>query len=206
MNIHSMPVSEPQPNQIARRMGEKRARIVEAALELFAERGFHGTAVPLVAKRAGVGAGTIYRFFDSKEALVNAAFREAKGRLGDALLEGLRTEASARDLFEQFWKRLEAFAREHPTAFHFLELQDHATYLDEESRQLERRILASIFVLCAKHQQSGAVRTDMRADAMMAWGWGAFVGLMKAERSGYLTVDDDTFTEAREACWRAFEP
>lgn len=35
---------------------DKVTRIVEAAVALFAERGFHGTAVPEVAKRAGVGA------------------------------------------------------------------------------------------------------------------------------------------------------
>ena len=53
-----------------------------AALELFVERGFYGTAVPEIAERAGVGAGTIYRYFESKEALVNALYREQKLRFG----------------------------------------------------------------------------------------------------------------------------
>ncbi|MGZ3428822.1 MAG: helix-turn-helix domain-containing protein, partial [Polyangia bacterium] len=52
--------------------------ILKAALELFVERGFHGTPVPLVAERAGVGAGTIYRSFESKEALVNALYQRWK--------------------------------------------------------------------------------------------------------------------------------
>ena len=47
--------------------------------ELFTERGFHGTAMPLVAERAGVAAGTIYRYFDSKEALVDAVFQKLEG-------------------------------------------------------------------------------------------------------------------------------
>ena len=45
---------------------DKREAILEAALELFAERGFHGTAVPLIAAKAHVGAGTIYRHFKDK--------------------------------------------------------------------------------------------------------------------------------------------
>jgi TetR/AcrR family transcriptional regulator, repressor of fatR-cypB operon len=49
----------------------KREAILNAALQLFTEFGFHGTAMPQVAERAGVGAGTIYRYFTSKEALVN---------------------------------------------------------------------------------------------------------------------------------------
>lgn len=191
---------------IERRMADKRARIVEAALTLFAQRGYHGTAVPLVAQQAGVGAGTIYRFFEDKEALVNGVFRDAKTQLGEALLDGLTTNACARDLFEQFWTRLCTFAREQPTAFHFLELQDHVPYLDDESRALEQRILAPIFAACAFHQRRGALRRDMRVEAMMAWGWGAFVGLMKAERMGYVKVDNRTLVQAREACWRAFAP
>ena len=49
-------------------MGDKREAVLGAALELFVERGFHGTTVPEIAERAGVGAGTIYRHFASKEA------------------------------------------------------------------------------------------------------------------------------------------
>ena len=58
---------------------ERREAILAAALELFSERGFHGTAVPLVAEKAGVGAGTLYRYFESKEALVNALYQRWKG-------------------------------------------------------------------------------------------------------------------------------
>ena len=59
---------------------DKREAILAAALEAFVEKGFHGTAVPEIAARAGVGAGTIYRYFESKEAVVNASGRR------DALL------------------------------------------------------------------------------------------------------------------------
>ena len=56
----------------------KREAILDAALSLFAERGYHGTSVPSIAKRAGVGAGTLYRYFENKEKLVNALFLREK--------------------------------------------------------------------------------------------------------------------------------
>ena len=71
---------------------DKREAILQAALELFVERGFYGTAVPEIADRASVGAGTIYRYFESKEALVNAIYRQEKlrfGHLGEAEYEVL---------------------------------------------------------------------------------------------------------------------
>lgn len=52
----------------------KRIRIVEAAARVFARQGFFGTAVADVALEAGIGKGTIYDYFDSKEALFFAVF------------------------------------------------------------------------------------------------------------------------------------
>src|SRR4029077_3887695 len=87
----------------------KREAILEAALELFAERGFHGTAVPLVAERAQVGAGTLYRYFTSKEALVNALFQQWKAALFQALTADFPTDAPPRQQFHELWQRLGRF-------------------------------------------------------------------------------------------------
>jgi AcrR family transcriptional regulator len=176
-----------------------RARILEAALVAFAERGFHGTAVPDVAKSARVGVGSIYRHFDSKERLVNAVFREAKGRLRDALLLDFDLGRAPREMFAELWARLARFQRSDRLAFQFLEMQDHVPYLDGESRAIEASLLAPL--LFAMQRASGK-HAEVRADAVMAMVWGAFVGLVKAERLGYLTLDDETMRRAGEACFR----
>lgn len=193
-----------EPSKVLQKKEDKRQRLLRAALELFAERGFFGTAVPLVAESAGVAAGTVYRFFDSKETLVNEVFREAKGRLRAALAEGLDYGLAPKALFDEVWRRLVGFARAEPTAFHFLELQDHAPYLDEESRALEREVLAPIFVACTRFHEAGVLRPEVEVDVMMGFIWGAFVGLMKAERYGYLKLGEASLDGARDACWRAF--
>src|SRR6185295_8130625 len=130
MNIHSATLS-PEPN-------EKRDAVFAAALELFADRGFYGVSVPEIAQKAKVGAGTIYRYFPSKEALVNALYVHHKQELGKAFLEGLDIQASPRAVFHQFWTRACAFAREKPRVLEFLELHHHAPYLDARSRETEQ--------------------------------------------------------------------
>src|SRR5258706_3253436 len=75
---------------------DKRRRILDAALRAFADRGFHGTIVPEVAEAAGVGTGSLYRYFANKEALVNEVYRDAKLRLRASLLDGM----SAPDLYK----------------------------------------------------------------------------------------------------------
>jgi AcrR family transcriptional regulator len=64
---------------------ERQAQILEAALELFAEKGLHDTKVSEIAARAGVSQGTVYWYFDSKEELFEAAFMSQF----DALVEPL---------------------------------------------------------------------------------------------------------------------
>ena len=61
---------------------QTRARILDAAGELFVEGGFAGTSVAAIAGRAGVSAETVYQAFGSKPALLDALVRRA-ARLGD---------------------------------------------------------------------------------------------------------------------------
>jgi AcrR family transcriptional regulator len=182
--------------------GDKQRQILEAALGLFAERGFHGTRVPLVAEAAGVATGTIYHYFASKEALVNAVFRDAKSRLHAALFDGLATDSEPHALFTEIWRRLVSFARTEPVSFQFLEMQDHFPYLDAESRTLEMNVLAPLW-LAGQSISPGAAERKLPVEASMALVWGALVGLIKAERLGYLTLTDETLSSAGEACWLA---
>ena len=61
------------PKTRRRRKAARPAEIIEAGLQEFAERGFAGARLEDVAARAGVVKGTIYRYFESKEALFEAA-------------------------------------------------------------------------------------------------------------------------------------
>ena len=182
----------------------KHADILCAALRLFADRGFHGTSIPMVLAEAGVGASSLYRRFPSKEALVNAVFRDAKQRLASELQASFDQALAPRALFAAFWTGLVRFARREPDAFRFLELQDHAAYLDAESRSLELGVLAPIYVACLDFQRRGVFRADAPTETILAFIWGAFVGLFKAERTHHIALTDAALDAARDACFRAF--
>ena len=62
-----------------------RDRLLEAARELFTTAGYHDTTTPILAMRAGVAEGTIYRHFPSKQALLNAAYQDTQ-RWGGAIV------------------------------------------------------------------------------------------------------------------------
>ena len=60
-----------------RRKADRPAEIIEAALSLFVEKGFIATRLDQVAKQAGVSKGTVYLYFDSKEALFRAVVQQS---------------------------------------------------------------------------------------------------------------------------------
>jgi AcrR family transcriptional regulator len=75
-----------------------RGRILEAALELFRDRGFEATTMREIAESAGVATGAAYYYFDSKDAIVLAFYDQAQKDMTARLEEIL---ASSRDLSER---------------------------------------------------------------------------------------------------------
>lgn len=77
-------------------LSDKRLRLVEAACAVFAEKGYASTRVAEIAERAGVGKGTVYEYFSSKEELLFAVFEtinaDISSRMNDALASGETTE------------------------------------------------------------------------------------------------------------------
>ena len=192
--------------------GDKRREILDAGLRVFAERGYHGTSVPEVAAAAHVGIGTLYRYFANKDALVNEVYRDAKERLGTALFApalpilDAYTPGAAERWFAELWRRLGAFATSEPDAFRFLEMQDHVPYLDAQSRQVELAVLGPLWLAGKRLHDRAAGAPAAPVDVLIALLWGAFVGLVKAGRLGYLRVDDQAFARAGAACWRMIVP
>lgn len=109
-----------------RSRSDKRSLITEAAVEVFAERGFHQARVSDIARRAGVADGTIYLYFRNKEDLLLSIFEEKM----DFLLAGLRDALTDTD---DPIERVRRFAH-----FHFRQVRDNRSVA--EVLQIELRL------------------------------------------------------------------
>jgi AcrR family transcriptional regulator len=193
MNIHSVPLDTLPMT----------TRVLDAALAVFTERTYGGAAVPQVAERAGIGVGTIYRSFAGKEELANGVYRRAKQGMLDHVVEALSalpSEATSHQRVRAVWSGLAAYATEDPDGFAFLEHQQHASYLDDESVALGRRIDAFAEELV----RDGQIRGDLRDGdpaMLVALVFGAFVGLSKQRRSVGLPLTDSDVEAAGDAVW-----
>lgn len=181
---------------------DKRERIMRAALELFAERGFHGTAVPPIAERAGVGAGTIYRYFQSKEGLVNELFQHWKKKLSFALLDRVSKGRTFRERFHLMWSALFEMAQQEPEVLKFMEMHHHGSYLDDASCALEEKMLEPALAM-VKAAQEQAILKPLNANLMMSMVFGAFLGVVSGAMKGQYEISDEVVAESEDCLWEA---
>ncbi|WP_432358298.1 TetR/AcrR family transcriptional regulator [Sporosarcina sp. UB5] len=76
----------------------KYKQIVDAAVIVIAENGYHQAQVSKIAKEAGVADGTIYLYFKNKEDILISVFREKMGVFVDNVKEILKKEISATEM------------------------------------------------------------------------------------------------------------
>jgi AcrR family transcriptional regulator len=193
MNIHSVVAYPDDPKSEA---------IMKAALELFVERGFHGTPVPDVAELAGVGAGTIYRTFESKEELVNKIYQRWKGEIATRLVDRFPADSPPREQFRIVWERMAEFAVAHPQELSFLELHHHGLYLDPLSRSIELKMHQFGELMVQRAQDAQAVKRLPPA-LLIELVNGAFLGVFRAAVEGRVPLTKESLMAAEQCCWEA---
>ena len=164
------------PVESVRDRADKHDLILEAAIEVFAEKGFHHARISDIARRAGVADGTIYLYFRNKDDVLLTIFEEKMG----TLITGLHVVLGPID---DPLEKVRAFAR-----YHFRQVRDHRALA--EVLQIELRLsnkflkeyrpeklweYLGIFASIVRDgQERGVIRADLDPFVMM---W-AFFGAM----------------------------
>jgi AcrR family transcriptional regulator len=141
-----------------------RDRVLEAARAAF---GAEGSDVSLdeIARRAGVGPGTVYRHFATKEALFEAVVFD---RMGD-LVEEARASADDPDPGRAFSSFVERLAREGALKRDLVEaLASDGIHLQLGEAPIFRALTDVLAELLDRAQRAGAVRSDVSVDDVMA--------------------------------------
>jgi AcrR family transcriptional regulator len=156
------PVAEPRP--LRADALRNRARIVEAAESVFAAEGIE-VPVDLIAEKAGVGVGTLYRHFPTKEKLCEAILLE---RL-TALTADAQAQANADDPVAAFFGFLEHFVAEGAAKRDLLvAVMGAGVAFDLAATEIKDALRAAVDVLLERAKAAGAVRPEVTAAAVMA--------------------------------------
>jgi TetR/AcrR family fatty acid metabolism transcriptional regulator len=113
--------------------GDKKERILQAAIQVFAHKGFFNAKVSEIAKAAGVADGTIYLYFDNKDDLLIQVFEESMERIIRRLELALEGVSDPRERLRIFVEQHLAMVEEDPELAEVLtvELRQSAKFMKE---------------------------------------------------------------------------
>ena len=185
------------------RNSDKRKEIMQAALELIAEQGFHGAPMAMIAERAGVGAGTIYRYFESKDALIVEVFSELERTVVESLMQGYSVDRPLRDRFIHLSTWIIRYFVDHAIHFRFIEQYMNSPY--GVTLRRERLLGKARDIDLFRHLlQEGIDRRalkDLPLTLQFALAFGPILSLLRDHILGFLELDDVLIQKAAEACW-----
>ena len=175
--------AEPATRAPRKDAARNREALLAAAGEVYAERGVEAS-LEEIARRAGVGIGTLYRHFPNRDALNEAVYRREVDSLCDGV-DALLADRSAVDALSEWMRRFAGYvARKRGMA---MALKSALGPDNELFSHSHRRISESLEALVKAAEASGAIRSDVDSE-----------DLLRA-MSGICMATDSTASAARTA-------
>jgi AcrR family transcriptional regulator len=176
-------------------------------LELIAEHGFHHAPMAEIAEKAGVAAGTIYRYFESKDVLISELHRELEDKIMAVLQEGYPSGRPLRERFLYLIRELLRYFITNPLHFRYMEQYFNSPYGISMHRDRllgksgNQDILMDIFEQGIEQQ----VLKEFPKAVLFSLAFGPLISLMRDHILGFIILDDPLIKQITEACWDAIK-
>jgi AcrR family transcriptional regulator len=184
---------------------DKRETILQAAMQLIAERGFHSAPMSMVAQRAGVSAGIIYHYFASKEDLIHALYQHVSADFNRALLAGDPQSLPLREAFICIWLNAYHFYRSNSAEARFLE-QYKSSPFHQEPAEAPELVLGQDFAFIGKVLAIDPAQRPIKNlpfDVIYELTLGVAARVAHRHTHNNQIVDAAVLTEIATACWQA---
>ncbi|KJJ41405.1 TetR family transcriptional regulator [Bacillus subtilis] len=152
----------------------KYMQIIDAAVEVIAENGYHQSQVSKIAKQAGVADGTIYLYFKNKEDILISLFKEKMGQFIERMEEDIKEKTTAKEkLALVISKHFSLLADDHNLAIVTqLELRQSNLELRQKINEILKGYLNILDSILTEGIQSGELKEglDVRLARQMIFG------------------------------------
>lgn len=110
---------------------ELRDKILQACLTLFSTKGYFNTSVDDIRREAKVSVGSVYNYFDNKEAIAKALFDDLSHSMAKPMADIIADYSSAHDRCRAAIEYLFEWTETNPEAMHFIFYAKHSEFLPE---------------------------------------------------------------------------
>jgi len=146
------PKSEDKPNAI-----------LDAATRLFAERGLTAAPTSEISKQAGVAEGTLFTYFETKDDLINALYREIKLELADAMMSDFPRKKNLRTRLRHVWDRYVNWGVANPEQRKVLAQLQVSEVLTKESKDVTGAPFVEFQIMIRDAIEQRVFRNDLPA-------------------------------------------
>ncbi|GAW66143.1 tetR family transcriptional regulator [Geoanaerobacter pelophilus] len=183
---------------------DKRDLIVQAALELVAEQGFHGAPMAMIADKAGVGAGTIYRYFENKDALIRDIYSMVEARVVAAIMKDYPEKGPVRERFMHIGRVLVNYLVSAPLELRFVEQFHNSPFGVDHRREKifgkgEKDIISELFHEALEQQIFKSLPLSM----LFALFFSPLIDVCRDQILGFIDLNEELIEQAVGACWDA---
>jgi TetR/AcrR family transcriptional regulator, fatty acid metabolism regulator protein len=179
---------------------DKRRMILDAAIRVFARKGFHHCRVSDVADEAGVAYGLVYHYFHSKEEILNTLFTERWQVMLDAIVEIDRSPGlTARDKLHSIASFIIDSYRHEPELMKVIivEVTRAANSFGREHLDEIREAYSAIAAIVAAAQQEGSFKPEISPEFAAMCFYGAIEQLLSGWIFEVLPATDEEFDTAK---------
>jgi TetR/AcrR family transcriptional regulator, fatty acid metabolism regulator protein len=178
---------------------DKRRLILDSAIHVFADQGFHHCRVSDVADEAGVAYGLVYHYFESKEEILNTLFSERWQLMLDAITEIDSQSVPARDKLYMVASFIIDSYRHEPQLMKVIivEVTRAANSFGREHLDKIREAYSMIAAIVDTARQDGSFKSDISAEFAAMCFYGAIEQLLSGWIFGYLPTTDEEFERAK---------
>lgn len=184
-------------------MLSKRDRILVAAERIIALKGFDGLSMQLIAKEAGISAGTIYLHYTCKDDLIMSLREKVITTISQKVLDGLNSENSSWDNYRIVWFNILTHGRErNADQLSFEQYLKIPGISDNKSNEYEKLLFSPLYDLYQKAIIKGEV-IDVSINYLIALSLESAVALARYLRREAIEYDAIQLNEICRLSWDA---
>ena len=189
-----MPVNAAADRQLTEQGRERKQQLVDAAIGLFAERGYSATRILDICDRAGVAKGLFYWYFPTKLDLFSELVRSMRHQLRRAQADAMSDDADALTRIHEGAAASVRFMAEHATYFALVEVERTDPAIADTLRHGSEVYLDDVTALIKQAQANGTV-IDADPQLLALGVLGAVSSFSNAWRSGRIDMSDDALAD-----------
>jgi AcrR family transcriptional regulator len=183
---------------------DKKAAALRATLELISEQGFNGTPMSQIAQRANIGVGTIYRYFSSKEDLINALYIDVKTRVVQYTMRNFLESMPVRESFLLVLHNIVDYYIENPAELFFIEQYANSPLITAATREEGSRMSRSLNNLFKRAEEENLLK-ELPLAMLSTLAYGATMSLVKLCLFSEVKFDEATVNAGVAAIWDAIK-